>query len=588
MLETCPHHSTLLHLLLEVSLSRGLEQQSQFLLFRLLQVALQPQAATSSPRIVASAHSTFLTTLLSLCGDRCIHDRSFVSILVTALSDAPQSAWSVCWGCKAVRRLARRVLSRDITAFTILVEGIIRAATDFHTHSVSTVAGGMPADLFTERLAKWLEALCQRVFEIGPSADLLEEHLQELVRLTQVVSSLQLPHLESSIDNALCIATLTLSALGPEAKEVALLVKIIRKVPPRTSTFTKLISLACGTTPDFSSPGSTALAPFSAAIHVVRGWAASLRARRCFVHEASLWSTALSYLETLCSAHDGLYAAPATHDFETMRDELVGLVEQAETRSFGGASIVDSPSVATPRKDPQTAQKWRWEELFDCWVVKTPATSMPAAGRHQVKRTRHAVEGPPVKRRRTDMGPPARPRASSQLRPALGTNTTTDRPDLVADSEHASSSSSSSIASLSSQTPAISAPPVRRGWPILDYGDEDGDDLFDERVPASPTPTSRKPVRRVTIGPCEELARVTQQQKSTPFRTLIADAMKNRVVLHTGYTPRKSCLPSSRRLQSRFPVPAEMNFPPSSPTLAFDTFSSDDALDLLAHSSSDS
>src|ERR1700683_2500891 len=113
ILSTCPHHPTLLTVLLDVCLKWSLGHESCTLLRALLVASVSP-AMTPSP-ICHPAHSSYL---LDLCttwtaeNHKAVNGRSistksmFVHILVDVLTDTrvPDT-----WTCQAVTKLAREI-----------------------------------------------------------------------------------------------------------------------------------------------------------------------------------------------------------------------------------------------------------------------------------------------------------------------------------------------------------------------------------------------------------------------------------------------------------------------------------------------
>src|ERR1700737_2009377 len=127
ILNTCPHHPTLLTILLNVCLSYNLALESHIILHALLVVSISSPDA-SLPPIAHAAHTSYLIELLSTWTARSDQQpvslctsRAFVIILTGVLADTRTPD---VWTCRAIAKLARELRKKDFVSFIHLSIGL--------------------------------------------------------------------------------------------------------------------------------------------------------------------------------------------------------------------------------------------------------------------------------------------------------------------------------------------------------------------------------------------------------------------------------------------------------------------------------
>lgn len=600
----CPRHPSLLYLLLEASLCHNLQPESHTLLRQLLDLAFRPQPASFSPRVKHPAHLNYLTTLLEMCvkgsggASLVINDRAFVQAVVDVLIAAPDPMAVDAWTCRAVVRLTRRVLTRDFSAWTLFPASLVAQIVERRNLDASKGNRLLLQDSrthednrLTERLTRWLDATCRHVY--NRHADLVSDNddsaaLMDILRQATRVELKQSPD-ESDVNPTdlvacLCTLFLTTPARALSNRDMAQIVDFLRRTPSGTSTYTTLILLSL---PE-DAIQSLSDAPYWTAFAVVDRWAKSLRTRGCYLHEASLWSSFLSHVEHL-TPEAGSRQTPlsSTGGLEQLRAKIIACVEEVERRTFGGTSASTPLRLPayTPRKGPAAAKpgQWRWEDTFDCWVAKTPATTQAAAATRP-KRARSVEDTcSPVKRRRL-LDAPHDEFASplQRRRRALDDGALRGRQPHPAPSPHSSRTS----ASLSPTPPTRSKQAIN--LPLLD--DEKEGESDEGRIPIRPFAWPETPLAGKGPGRLD-------RRQTISFQTVVADALRNKVVLHR-HPRRHSDYPMQRGPPSPIAEAQHLSSDAGGDEgsdfeeredgiCTSDQLSSDDALDLFAYMSSE-
>ncbi|KAJ3538145.1 hypothetical protein NM688_g6560 [Phlebia brevispora] len=586
ILETCPRHPSLLQLLLEASLPYGLIPESCTLLYHLLDLAFRPQPASFSPRITHPAHLNYLTTLLDTCGKHAkdgaavINDPVFARAVVDVLLTAPEPLLVDAWTCKALSRLVRRLQTRDFAVFllfptSLLIQCSGRHWTLFKASKTRLHDADSANKRLTERLTKWLDAACRHVYlhRVDLASD--PHVMAMLAGLLVEASAIQrkFPQDDAEVDPTdllVCLSTLFLdmcpSTVVSDCR-YSMIVDFLRRTRPNTRTFATLavLSLPSSPTDDPTQPCSD-ISDWDA-FATVGSWAEALRAKGCLLHEASLWSTFLSHVEGLLSELSlRHFPISFTRSLEELRSKVVNRVEEAERRTFGSYSRVAQALPAfTPRKGSggATDVEWRWDDIFDCWVTKTPATIKPAPRVSKRARSIEPIDSP-VKRRRIQDDFQENYASPVQLRRALDDSVLRGRQARRGmDSPHSSRTSTS-----------MSPSPLHRSKSAAGLqfpsDDEDDDDII-LMTPIRPFGRRKANLRPSDPGPLD-------RRKSLVFRSIVADALKNKVVLH----PKRH--PEPLPLRTRAVDDVEES---DAGVCTVDQLSSDDALNLFAYMSSE-
>ncbi|KAI0058693.1 hypothetical protein BV25DRAFT_1188227 [Artomyces pyxidatus] len=528
VIETCPHHPTLMTCLLDMALFYRLPCEAHIALRSLLAVAIRPsQNAISTVLICHPAHPSYLVDLCKqwtseeFGGGFSVH--SFVSTVIDVLTEygGPDA-----WTCKAVRRLAWQMRAKEPCLFLRILTGLAfvigsqgRSSPKSHKRTRHDVLSD--DHTLVERLVKWLKAI--------PSSFPLDEdtasrdHFEAVVEFVSLARSMQL-HIcagDSGCESPAtqmrslltciatqCLASPMMSACGPRRTDM--FVALLREAQPGSSDFSDLTSVIFTPPLPAFSPVKKALPSDELVIRFLERHADVLRQHSLCALEAALWTCALWNLEhsdAVCSVSD-------KHDARKLRSRLVDAVAEVEKRLY----------ASQPPSDGLDALHWEWEDLVGCWVrMSSPAKRFkpePAA----TMRTRRSIG--------TRLSQPPRPRRSTNARHTAASFT-----PLF------SEPSSTAPSSTTSSTRARSDSPIT---------DEGGDTIL---LAHGCTATSLEP---------ELLGSVPRRIPS--FKSILADAMKQRKDLRA---ERRASL-----LHEAGPLPQTWVASESHP-------SSDDALDLF-------
>ncbi|KAI0700887.1 hypothetical protein BC835DRAFT_1303903 [Cytidiella melzeri] len=573
----CPPNHTLYHVLLEVTMSYGLNTESEAILYRLLQAAstrmeTSPLAggAIVSP-LTLSIHANYLKDLRDrLSESGVVNDRSFARILHRAIAKVPSSVRLEIWTCKAMIRLARRFRSQDYEAFITTCSHLAQDVAEISDSAKGKEREDLAHTRACDRLAKWLEAICGQLLVTGDleaDADTSRHELQATAELLVYakVAGLHLQEAQSETskniaDALLCLAVLCLSsshssALSPRLRTA--LIAIVRQYRGAdVDTFNPITSiLLSNVTKDDKHNYSQMSLQVNISFTALRRCASPLRSKRLYLLEAWFWSNVLAQVEALCpeigSHYDtAMHRSAFVDELERIRRDTVKWIEEAERSHFaegGTATCLDQ----TPSKAALVVRgsEFRWEELVGAWVHKTP---LPIKRRRPPKSVlsaeddefdvldRHAAKRPCI------FETPLRPRARSI----------------------ASSTSLSSYVSSRTSTMTPSNSSSRMTTPL-----EEQENLEEGVFSA----TTRA-----------HAAKDAENRRHSSFSSILADARANRVVLHAKGGRHAADDTEHKPTVHRPPV----RFCPSPPELTAifpfcdDELSSDD-LNLFAYRSSE-
>ncbi|KAH9924906.1 uncharacterized protein B0H18DRAFT_877604 [Fomitopsis serialis] len=354
VLETCPHHPTLLTALLEVCLSHTLSIESHLVLHALFLESIRSSVTGSSTcPLLHPAHTNYLTTLRSSCCSRDhrasanyhrLDNSTFAALFVDALSQS-QAGRVDAWTSKPVARLARDLRAQDLPAFLQLCSGLAhdivetdkgqaRSRSKRKSHVLEPLE-----DKLRPRLAKWTKSALDHLAARESQAESGDpaatrpyaEDVQHTVDFLLYISSTGLqvrpergsPKQPSAADTLICLATYCLAS--PVLPTLPLgdretLAAFLRSCAPNTDTYGALVGLffivpvpADPTSPfDFPlalerapsedstpqpTPPPTPQLTQTEAMQVLRRYARALRAHRLYLLEASLWGNALRQIE---------------------------------------------------------------------------------------------------------------------------------------------------------------------------------------------------------------------------------------------------------------------------------------------------
>lgn len=570
------------------------------------------------------AHSKYLSNLLDACcrahNGALLNERVFTRIVCETIVETPSTSWAEAWTCKATIYLARTVQSRDYQAFLPLVSCLEHSIAKLGAEPFSE-ARGEPAEIgetrLKARLAKWLSNACRRMHGLASSLDDCgAEEARVVSRLVVEAEAMGMfdplctdPDSLSGV--LVCLATLfmgaPLGALLSSAIRAQLLAALRRmSVNAKSHAFDTLVLIAIPLESKSEGNSSSLVANLrSTTIPAIRNWARTLRDCACQLLEASLWASAIHHIEIL-SPETGSHYDPACHntllaqELQRLTAELVSMGEEAE-RCLDG--VARQLTTQTPRRRTLQDGEWRWDDMFDCFVQKTPACvqSPPkkAAKRRytddvdgalSAKRTRVRSPGttslsaaPRMQGRATDFAslPSSRAssvavRASASFAPRASSSRSSTTPCPLSPGRAPASTSTSSVSSASSASSASS----RLATPT-----DDQENLFFDRGGSG--------VQTATVSARTQPSRRTSGHSN--FTSILRDAQMNTVVLHprrSGATapPRAKVARSQDRSSSRAsPVAVSDQAEEDTEVLADGAVfnaedpSSDDVLDLFQY-----
>ncbi|KIM91977.1 hypothetical protein PILCRDRAFT_106881 [Piloderma croceum F 1598] len=561
ILSTCPHHPTLLTVLLDVCLMWNLCHESYTLLRALLVTSISSSSA-SPPPISHPAHSYYL---LDLCatwtgGPKCdiescsiFTQSSFTRTLVDVLTKDNNTL--DVWTCKAVTRLAREVRKTDFALFVHIAAGIAQ--------TIGSAEGGeqtkkkwkgretIHTAIARERLNKWVITMLNHLWvnmnltdsELLPPSAMWSAELQAITEfLWQVqLADLHLVRAKSVtveselLDSIVCLATCSLvsfSTLCDNNLDMRFLVGLLSEITPITLTFDELVTIILDSE-DSSHPHI--LDWPENAMQELQRLAGILRRHLLLRLEASLWACALRSLE-----RNSYSESRFRPDVEELKSRVIDALDEAESRCFGSVPVAPSASKPSQRRkrsdvDGEAGEgEWVWEKMVRCWIRRSPV----------------------VKRTRLDVQLPAR-----ALRSTVMIHRRSHSPVSVSPPPF---TSSSTIFSSSS------------GGATESFTDEESHD-------------DRKYIHRISnVTPKP----VTTRRVSN-FASILADAQMNRIMLHPNrssarHKPSMGFF-STTRIR-RIPIRQKHIAPDEGlvPSLDefFSTLPSDDSLDLFAYTHS--
>ncbi len=677
ILSTCSPHPSLLSALLDVSLSHGLTSESHVLLRALFETAFEPTPSSgtlhsilspTSPRIIHSAHSSYRSALRDMCCTAVpashlspiMNDRTLVRILTEVLENTPVLSRAAVWTCKSTVRLARQLRKHSFGAFIQLVTALLCHVASFSANRKGKTSLGKARqdpweDRMLSRLAKWIDMTFQHLHAntgatfTNASYDVDTDTLDEFHMVVELLiqarcAGLHLnPHVNGEqelsariLSNAIiCLSTTCLSsplhASIPEYDKRELLA-LLHDSRPNGDTYNTLVALAFPGSSHSSDElsGIRMLPPaLYSAMSILHAHATFLRKKQCFLLEASLWSNALSCLETLCpefndhhrTADHGLDLPPNTpksrnvyaDELENLRVEIIGLVDTAERRCFGDEKASGVSFSCTPRKRQGVHGKegeWRWEEMIGCWILKTPATA-PAQKVRKRQPQGEDEEQAFVKRKRIGQGQDGANSPSLPLSLSKRTNTGDQSRAWSITSTSTSSYTSARSSRMShSRSPrrlplSISSSLVTTPSPstpsFQPYSSKGGECDFENENPGVSLPVARHKLKVIDLLTGKPPLR---SRRLSSFETLLSDALTNSTDLH----PKDgSKMRGGRRNQRVSQVNPTQNLQQvieiidsdtdEQPGLAMDDsergvpradqLSSDDVLDLFAYMSSE-
>ncbi|KAJ6558564.1 hypothetical protein DFH09DRAFT_534123 [Mycena vulgaris] len=377
----CPHHFTLLSILLDVSLLHDLYHESRVLLHLLLQASVAPAAGMGSAlRLCHSAHSNYLVDLSQKWNGAGRPTSVFIRILTETLVAAARPE---LWRCKALRRFTRELHNQDFHSFMDMAGrlagsiGRVQMADPpedpIYTYGMRKLRTEETSLL--DQLSKWLNY----------SSPFSHSHSQELPSILEFLERCRQSGVHKNTDSLaatlVCWATHYLSVVTPSVDSHSSISRLLEDISPTVTIFNLLIEKSFGV-------NQSSIGRLQGGRVILQTYASSLRAKNLLLLEASLWACTLRFVETSVEI---MGRCAAQKEVGYYREELMDLVEDAEHRCFGsGLRCVRSAP------GPQAAEGWRWEEFPGCWVQCHLPASKKAKRHHEDRqRCSRVVTKPP-------------------------------------------------------------------------------------------------------------------------------------------------------------------------------------------------
>ena len=352
ILDNCPHHPTLLRLILDVTLDRHLNSESGLLIQELLLVAFAPSINGVIP-IRHPAHGKFLVDLYEtwLSSGRATDGFLVALAIAVTASDAP-----LAWSCKAMSLLLKRLGKTDAFEFTpmacILSETLREMTSD-------TMLGDSPLEAMESQLCLWLRSVLTLL--VGTDDDSVDRRSTYGVLCLSSFLSNQ-PHVSSQTQSLIAsISTRVLShhrQLLSKPSEI-IVVDVLRSIPAQKDAFDTLIRVSL-------APLTDPLASITQIRQTVEKYATTIRSEKLLKLEAAFWACALHHTEHVDSNWAVVHAA----DVQQFHLWLIETVDHTEGRYFQ-MSMADTPARTAVCRD-WSQDEWYWEPMIGEWIQKTP------------------------------------------------------------------------------------------------------------------------------------------------------------------------------------------------------------------------
>ncbi|KAH8079428.1 hypothetical protein BXZ70DRAFT_1012622 [Cristinia sonorae] len=351
ILDTCPHHPSLLTALWETALTERLLRETEKILHALLVATFDPTYQCHEVQ--------FFTLFDKSCRSRSKLDplvsyRSYSNILVSAIEESTTDP-TILWSLDCVQGVGQTIRREDFEAYAHFCVGIARAfsqsprAEEVRPHLASATvsmitcflgAGTMSPEHLSSHHHAASEFVCQ-LHALGYT-----------VRSGSVTNDIIV---ESIICLALYCVSLSTPDLGQDMTDA--LFDVLRNTVPLTETYFYLVQ--------FALPMGAVKVPELWITHDVLEWGKVLRKNRLFAHEAALYVASLERIDELL-AQRPLYIRPPQAQLiaklEEMRAQIVYRAKKTERFYFSE----EKDSVG------MDATKWRWEETAESWVRRLP------------------------------------------------------------------------------------------------------------------------------------------------------------------------------------------------------------------------
>ncbi|KAL1748622.1 hypothetical protein HDZ31DRAFT_60072 [Schizophyllum fasciatum] len=353
ILSQCPHHFTLLSILLDTTLAHGLACEAPDILRLLLHQAVRPRRV-GPPSLLHPAHTLFLVDLLRRWTAPSVarSPDTFVHALLDVLDEETASE---VWSSKTMDRLARELWRPSLPAFLDLAAGLVSHI----AHPKSFTLNAAIVQALEHRLHGWLLLATRHCFRrsmlsIAFGDDSEYDAIRDFLRMVHPMM-VNCPSGSPVTQDVLCLATEWLVARHNEAckSDLNTIRSLIRRSTPGQDTYKVVVAMPFTDRSFADQIGSVnwlahVASAFSARAHI-------LRQHGLANAEAMLWASVLREVERPTSER---VAAVRSSDEEVhrWREQVVLLADEAETRCRGG----------------MTRAGWARENMVDCWDDQRP------------------------------------------------------------------------------------------------------------------------------------------------------------------------------------------------------------------------
>lgn len=569
ILSAFPNHSDLHSSLLEVTTTYSLSRESQLLLNALFTAIFSPRAHFTQDSILGAANSHYLTSLHDKCctPNSGINSRTFTRLLVDVLLSSGYQRASDVWTSPALSLFMRHIRSLDIPSYMDLCTGMLECLSSLTRSHPRGKGIGTSSKQLWMLLGKKLRGV---PFRFSSNQDCVfdeirDQNLNSVFEFLAHVFSDGL-HRDASEDSSearklfailalCCISSDRLNILGLAGEGV--LVTLLSGLESKTDAYSKLVSsiYPVNTADDIPPPALTEWEKYTK----------HLRVRKLYAHEAAFWSSVLRHVETLAFQYNRAKPHAYRPLLLSLRMELVDRVGEAERLQFGADTVsLIRPGAGSTISSADQESDWRWDDLVDCWVRKTPMVPK--------KRKRPLIEpgGSPMARKNLQMKrssleqwTAARAREDGYKGNPLPVGRRLFTVSSVISTQHQSIGSSKS--SLTNSTLPTQSTISRKRSPSLE-----------------PTPASSMGCTSDSENFHPGKPILKKSRRSSNLTSILADAQTNRVVLHDDSTA--TCHDSTFASPSQGPSMKD-DFDILPGVCTADQLSSDD-LNLFAYPSS--
>jgi hypothetical protein len=528
VLTMCPTNHTLLSVLLETCLAKGLLIESTILLEKLLKNAMTPSKPYQNPPLLHPAHSGWLFYLyISWLGNNSdiFTDRAFVRVLVSTISSVDPRVWS----CKALSKLAIGLQQRDFAAFVQLVSALMD-----NIHSIRDMSNSKSPELedsnaLCDRSAKWIKRLLEHIYQEPENTADTEARATMIYNLlghdilTEMLSQPE-TYPSNLVDSLLSLSTSFLfSTHSSEAQD---LVRALQYISVTPTTFDSLVPII------FSNISLPTSSWTSILMGRIQRHSQILQKLGLLRLNASFTARCQRYFES-STFHPPVYenddSEAALAKMQKLRKWLIELVDDAEKKCFGsnpdfGYDLTAGARVDNPRDDERKTGRWVYHDVVDAWVKASPTPRQ-------------------VKRRKVSAGISASTTTSSRarkppIRPPKFYDTHTSRGRAASVSRSVASETDSifqTTTGSTASTVSYSRSPSLSPASGCDSDDEDCNiTRLTKDFDAMTTPRGKE---NVTVA-AKTTSRHQVQKSQMPadrrrsFATVLTDSLANHTVLH--------------------------------------------------------